>query len=110
MRGALEFSSLVYRESSRTARASQRNPVSTEQNKTKPGEVTCTCNPNTDTLETVGAPGSLASSTNLLSEFQASKRPCLKGSGQRSGDCCRIFDHTVNPETVLFTGKAEAQP
>jgi hypothetical protein len=23
----------------------------------------------------------------------------------RQGKCCRIFDHTVNPKTVLFTGK-----
>jgi hypothetical protein len=37
--------SLVYRVSSRTARATQRNPVSKKQNKTKPTTTTKKTNP-----------------------------------------------------------------
>jgi hypothetical protein len=46
--------SLVYRVSSRTARATQRNPVSKKKQKTRPGVVAHTFNPSTREAEAGG--------------------------------------------------------
>lgn len=55
----------------------------------------CSCHPNAREDE-VGEPWDLLAKL-MRSAFN--KRPASKIK------CCRIFDHTVNPEVVLFTEK-----